>query len=97
MLVCSCNYISKSDIVTVIEEMLADDPWQLIVPGKVYKAMEKRGKCCGCFPNVIDLIIRTTRDHHLRLESETSAAEALLERLHEVEQDYRRLRIRQAS
>lgn len=89
MIVCSCNYITEKDIVAVIDEMLAADPWQLIVPGKVYRAMEKRGKCCGCFPNVVDIIVRTTRDHHVRLKSEEIAAEALIARLQEVGNDYR--------
>jgi|MGYP001398923331 BFD-like [2Fe-2S] binding domain. len=96
MIVCSCNYISEKEIVSVIDEMLAADPWQLIVPGKIYRAMEKRGKCCGCFPNVIDIIVRTVQEHHVRLQSEHSAAEALVSRLREVGQDYRH-RIRYAS
>jgi bacterioferritin-associated ferredoxin len=89
MIVCSCNYIAEKDIVAVIDEMLADDPWQLIVPGKVYGAMAKRGKCCGCFPNVVDIIVRTTKEHHIRLKSEETAAEALIARLREVGDDYR--------
>ncbi|NTF17647.1 (2Fe-2S)-binding protein [Agrobacterium rubi] len=97
MIVCSCNYITEKDIVSVIEEMLAVDPWQLIVPGKVYKAMEKRGKCCGCFPNVVEIIVRTTTEHHIGLKSEERAAEALIIRLREVGEDYRRIRSRLAS
>jgi bacterioferritin-associated ferredoxin len=95
MIVCSCNYITENDIVAVIDEMLADDPWQLVVPGKVYRAMEKRGKCCGCFPNVVDIIVRTTREHHIRLKSEETAAEALIARLREVGDEYRQ-RIKRA-
>ena len=62
MLVCSCNYITDKEIKAVITEMLDEDCWQLIVPGKVYHAMGKRGRCCGCFPNVVDIIIRTTEE-----------------------------------
>jgi BFD-like [2Fe-2S] binding domain. len=90
MIVCSCNYITESEIVAVIEEMLADDPWHLIVPGRVYRAMEKRGKCCGCFPNVVDIIVKTTKEHHTRLKSEAAATDALIARLKEVGTDYRR-------
>jgi bacterioferritin-associated ferredoxin len=64
MLVCHCNIISEREIEETIRGMLADDPWQLIVPGKVYHAMEKQGRCCGCFPNVVDIIIRVTEDYH---------------------------------
>lgn len=64
MLVCSCNFITDSEIVDVINELLDEDCWQLIVPAKVYHAMQKRGRCCGCFPNVVDIIIRTTEQYH---------------------------------
>lgn len=64
MLVCHCNLITQNEIEAAIVEMLDEDPWQLIVPAKVYHAMEKRGRCCGCFPNVVETIIRVTEDYH---------------------------------
>ena len=47
MLVCSCNFITVKEIEDVINALLDEDCWQLIVPAKVYHAMEKRGRCCG--------------------------------------------------
>ncbi len=73
MLVCSCNVISKSAIETVIREFLDNDPWQLITPGKVYHAMKKRGQCCGCFPNIINIIISETEMHHRKAETPEAA------------------------
>eukprot|EP01035_Chromulina_nebulosa_P062079 gene62079-84900_t len=70
MMVCSCNVITDRDIREVIISLLDEDCWQLIVPGKVYHAMQKRGRCCGCFPNVVDIIVRTTEDYHLRRQPE---------------------------
>ncbi|HCL65826.1 MAG TPA: (2Fe-2S)-binding protein [Rhizobium sp.] len=64
MLVCSCNYITDKEIKDVINQLLDEDCWQLIVPAKVYHAMAKRGRCCGCFPTVVDLIISTTEEYH---------------------------------
>ncbi|MEM8796446.1 MAG: (2Fe-2S)-binding protein [Pseudomonadota bacterium] len=64
MIVCHCNVIAKDEIVAVIHDFLDDDPWQLIVPLKVYHALEKRGKCCGCFPNVIGIIIEVVTAYH---------------------------------
>ncbi len=69
VLVCSCNYITDKEIREVINELLEQDCWQLIVPAKVYHAMEKRGRCCGCFPNVVDIIIQTTEEYHARRHS----------------------------
>lgn len=66
MLVCSCNIITDKEIERVITDMLDEDCWQLIVPGKVFNAMAAKGRCCGCFPNVVETIIRVTEDYHLR-------------------------------
>lgn len=72
MLVCSCNFISKTDIETVVLDFLEKDAWQLITAGMVYHAIEKRGKCCGCFPQVIAIIIETTRAVHAKIGSPDS-------------------------
>jgi len=73
MLVCQCNMIKQSEIERTIVGLLDADPWQLIVPAKVYHALSKRGRCCGCFPNVVETIIRVTEEYHAR--SEASAVE----------------------
>ena len=64
MIVCSCNIISDREIRKAINELLVEDPWRLIVPLQVYHAMKKRGKCCGCFPQLVDLIVETTEAFH---------------------------------
>jgi hypothetical protein len=69
MIVCQCNLITVRDIEQAIERLLADDPWMLIVPVQVYHALGKRGRCCGCFPGVIDIIVRVTSSIHQRLET----------------------------
>ena len=81
MMVCSCNIITDKDIRDVIISFLDDDCWQLIVPGKVYHAMQKRGRCCGCFPNVVDIIVKTTQDYHAMRNSEGSDVVDFMERL----------------
>lgn len=86
MLVCSCNFITETDIRDAIREMLDDDCWQLIVPGKLFHAMNKKGRCCGCFPNVVDLIIDTTRLFHLERKTDDPRAAELLARLDEYHQ-----------
>jgi bacterioferritin-associated ferredoxin len=66
MLICHCNIITEREIEQTIVGLLDQDPWQLIVPAKVYHAMQKRGRCCGCFPNVVETIIRVTENYHAR-------------------------------
>jgi hypothetical protein len=81
MMVCSCNIITDKEIRDVIVSLLDQDCWQLIVPGKVYHAMQKRGRCCGCFPNVVDIIVKTTEEYHARRQSEGTEAVDFMERL----------------
>jgi hypothetical protein len=81
MMVCSCNIITDKDIREVIISLLDQDCWQLIVPGKVYHAMQKRGRCCGCFPNVVDIIVKTTEEYHARRPSEGTEVVDFMERL----------------
>jgi bacterioferritin-associated ferredoxin len=69
MLICHCNIITEKEIEQTIIGLLDQDPWQLIVPAKVYHAMQKRGRCCGCFPNVVETIIRVTENYHARSEA----------------------------
>ena len=86
MLVCSCNFITEMDIRETIRDMLDEDCWQLIVPGKLYHAMNKKGRCCGCFPNVVDLIIETTRLYHLERKTGDPKMSELLARLDDFHQ-----------
>ncbi len=74
MLVCQCNMITQKEVEETIVSMLDEDPWQLVVPAKVYHTMSKRGRCCGCFPNVVETIIRVTEAYHARLDAAQNAA-----------------------
>ena len=64
MLVCQCNVITDREIKRVILDLLKEDPWAIIVPAKVYRALQKRVKCAGCVPNVVDIIVRVTENYH---------------------------------
>lgn len=82
MITCHCNIITAAEIEEVVRGFLREEPWQLIVPNKVYHEMKKRGRCCGCFPAVVDIIIATTKEFHSHLSAERSdGLEELLSRL----------------
>ncbi len=72
MIVCSCNVITEKEISDVIISFLDEDEWQLVTPGKVYHAMAQRGRCCGCFPGVIDIIVSTTETYHRQKQTPDS-------------------------
>ncbi len=81
MLICHCNLITEKEIVDTIVQLLDQDPWSLIVPAKVYHALHKRGRCCGCFPNVVETIIRVTEEYHTRSEARASEIVSHLDRV----------------
>lgn len=64
MLVCQCNMITSKQIEDIVLDLLKADPWQLVVPAKVYAELERRAKCSGCVPNVVDIIVRVTENYH---------------------------------
>jgi len=60
----------EEEIIAVIKDLLNAEPWQLIVPVQVYHEMGKRGKCCGCFPRLVDLIVETTQQFHREMRTD---------------------------
>ncbi len=81
MLICHCNLITQKEIEDTIVDLLDQDPWSLIVPAKVYHTLHKRGRCCGCFPNVVETIIRVTEEYHARSEPRASEVVSHLDRV----------------
>lgn len=58
MIICSCAVITDRDIRRAIEWMRAADPYGVVTPGKVYRALGKRPECGGCIP----LFVESVRD-----------------------------------
>ena len=57
MIVCSCNIITRRHIEAVIERLLADDPYAVLTPNLIYHRLGRRGRCCGCFPQVSRILV----------------------------------------
>ena len=76
MIVCSCNIITHRDIEAVIEEILLDDPYAVLTPNLLYHRLGRRGKCCGCFPNVSRILVEHGTLVRARLASGESACES---------------------
>ncbi|MGI6854272.1 (2Fe-2S)-binding protein [Mesorhizobium sp. 1B3] len=88
MLICHCNLITQKEIEDTIIQLLEKDPWTLIVPAKVYHTLQKRGRCCGCFPNVVETIIRVTEEYHARSEAGGEEVVSHLDRVRELRVQY---------
>ena len=74
MLICQCNVITDRELKAVILAFLREDPWAIVVPAKVYRELEKRCKCAGCVPNVVDIITKVTEEYHLQMAVNPTAA-----------------------
>jgi bacterioferritin-associated ferredoxin len=90
MIVCSCNRISDAELRAAIVEMLTDDPWQLIVPNKLFHYLQKRGKCGFCFSNVIDIILSATEDFHAKFEGPSEKYDLLKQKMSDMSKKHER-------
>src|SRR5690606_10296663 len=88
MLICSCNIITDKEIEQAIISLLDEDAWQLIVPSKVYHRLAQRGRCCGCFPNVVELIIKVSEEYHRRAGRGDSEVITFLDRVRDLCSQY---------
>jgi bacterioferritin-associated ferredoxin len=48
MIVCHCTGVTDREIREAIAWMRASDPYTLITPGKIYRALGKSAECGGC-------------------------------------------------
>jgi bacterioferritin-associated ferredoxin len=90
MLICHCNLITEKEIEQAIVALLDQDPWQLIVPAKVYHSLNQRGRCCGCFPNVVETIIRVTEEYHRNAGGDGAEVITFLDRVKQMRAQYGR-------
>lgn len=56
MIVCQCNAIDHVAIETAASLLAAADPWTLLTPGRVYRALGARPRCGGCLPLAASII-----------------------------------------
>jgi bacterioferritin-associated ferredoxin len=75
MIVCSCNVISRRDIEEAIEAILTEDPYAVLTPGLIYHRLGRRGKCGGCFPHLVRIMVEHGDAVRMRLEGADDAEE----------------------
>ena len=54
MIVCSCARVTDREIHQAIEWMRDADPYTLITPGKIYRALGRRPECGACIRLFVD-------------------------------------------
>ncbi|WMS43039.1 (2Fe-2S)-binding protein [Acuticoccus sp. MNP-M23] len=56
MIVCHCNVILRAEVEDAARQILAADPGASLEPQSIYRAIQKRGRCCSCFPSVARIV-----------------------------------------
>jgi len=75
MIVCSCNLITRRDIEEAIEAILAEDSYAVLTPGLIYHRLGRRGKCGGCFPHAVRIMVEHGDAVRARLGADKPAGE----------------------
>ena len=74
MIVCSCTGVTDRDIREAIAWMRASDPYTLITPGKIYRALGKSAECGGCIRLFVEKMRRGRRSRRAVGTAQAAAA-----------------------
>jgi hypothetical protein len=56
MIVCHCNCIASEAIERATSALSETDPWRMLTPVMVYRALGRRPRCGGCLPQAAQII-----------------------------------------
>ena len=76
MIVCQCNVILKREIQDAVRSILARDPAGGLEPQLVYRELQKRGRCCSCFPTVAAIVDELLADAMKDIDGVTLSSSA---------------------
>lgn len=62
MIVCHCNVILRAEIQDTVRTILSADPSAPLEPQYIYRELQKRGRCCSCFPSVETIVTELLED-----------------------------------
>lgn len=48
MILCSCTVLTRAQLNAIVTDMLKDDPYAVITPGKLFHACGRRMECARC-------------------------------------------------
>ncbi|UOM37204.1 bacterioferritin-associated ferredoxin [Acuticoccus sp. I52.16.1] len=76
MIVCHCNIIKRTEIREAVRSILAADPSGRLEPQYVYRELQKRGRCCSCFPLVSSIVEEMLQEAMHEIENPVFGARA---------------------
>lgn len=81
MIVCHCNVIKRAEVESAMRRLLAEDPSAPLEPQYIYKELQKRGRCCSCFPIVREIVEKLLIDAMKEIDGIPSASASRLRTL----------------
>lgn len=81
MIMCHCNVITQADIERTVYGLLDRNQWDIILPDAVYRALIQEGRCCGCYPLVIEEITRIVTQYHTQKHTPRAKIADLVQRI----------------
>lgn len=78
MIVCHCNRISEDDLRCAVECAKNSCPGKRLCPALLYRRLNKKANCCGCFPLARKLIHQIVEDSNERREAAANLQQELL-------------------
>ena len=64
MIICSCSGVTDRDIRQAIAWMRTSEPYALVAPGKIYRALGKPAECGGCIRLFVERMRSDARMRH---------------------------------
>lgn len=62
MIVCSCNVLTRADIIAAARMLQREQPGRPVTPARVYRALQVRAQCTLCFALVRRLVMEAGLD-----------------------------------
>ena len=59
MIVCSCNILTKAQIVATAEALQRAQPGRPLTPARIYRALQVRAQCTVCFALVRRIVMES--------------------------------------
>ncbi len=62
MIVCSCNILTKAQVLAAAETLQREQPGRPLTPARIYRALQVRAQCTVCFVLVRRIVMESGLD-----------------------------------
>ena len=69
MIICHCNVVDSVAVKQAIHDLLDENKWVLLTPPMVHQHLLKQSQCCGCFPLLMEQVVKEVKNYHQKLQN----------------------------